>query len=417
MTYCAYKYRLYPTKDQEILLAKTFGCVRYIYNRGLAIKTALYQNEKKGISVFNLMKEMAKWKHLEETAWLKEVNAQSLQMSLRNLDIAYTNFFKKRTNYPKFKSKYDNNQSFCNPQATIINWTENKVTIPKFKNGIKAVLHRKFEGKIKSSTASRTPSGKYYISILVENENEHPQTKAPDENKTLGIDLGIKDFATFSNGTVVQNPKFLSKKLKFLKRQQRKLSRKKRGSNNRNKQRLKVAKIHEKIANARKDFLHKVTSSIVKNQDYSSVAIEDLAVAEMVKKGKKNKLSRHIMDVGWGMFRTFLTYKCEREGKNLLIIGRFDPSSKLCSCGHLNNDLALKDREWACPVCKVHHKRDVLAAQNIKRFAFCKQNTYKDEVKTSNNKNNLVGRESSEFTPLDRNDGSGLKREAFTVSI
>ena len=402
MTYNAYKFRVYPTKSQEVLLAKTFGCVRYVYNRTLAVKMALYQKEKKGISVFQLTNEMIKWKRYEETAWLKEVNSQALQMSLRYLDMAYTNFFKKRAEFPKFKSKFDNNQSFCNPESTRVDFNDNSIFIPKFKGGIKAVLHRKLEGKIKSSTVSKTPSGKYFISILTETDAENPKCPTPKEAKTLGIDLGIKNFATYSNGTVIANPKHLNRRQKFLRRAQRKMSRKKKGSNNRNKQRKKVAIIHEKVANARKDFLHKVTRSLVENQDYTSLAIENLDVAGMLEKGKK-KISRHISDAGWGTFRTFLTYKCERAGKNLLVIGRFEPSSKLCACGYLNSTLTLKDREWDCPSCKAHHKRDELAAKNIKRFAFCKQNTSK----------NLVGQELPEFTPLEFPVRETLKKEAM----
>jgi putative transposase len=374
----AHKYRLYPTKEQEVLLIKTFGCTRFVYNRGLALKTALYRDSKESISIFSLIKQIVEWKKRDESKWLVDVNSQALQASLVNLDRAYTNFFKKRSSFPRFKSKFNNNQSFCNPQNTSVAWEENKVYIPKFKCGIKAVLHRKFDGKIKSSTVSRTPSGKYFISVLVETDAENPKCKKPRENKTLGIDLGIKDFATFSDGTVIQNSRHLNKKLKQLKRQQRALSRKKKGSKNRDKQRVKVAKIHEKVSNSRKDFLHKVTHNIVENQNYTSIAIEDLNVAEMLKKGKKNKLSRHISDAGWGTFRTFLTYKCEKKGKNLLVIGRFEPSSRLCDCGHLNSNLTLKDREWDCPSCKIHHKRDELAAKNIKKFAFCKQNTSKE---------------------------------------
>jgi putative transposase len=394
-------------KSQEILLAKTFGCVRYVYNRALALKSALYQEKKKGISIFQLTNEMVKWKDCEETKWLKEVNSQALQMSLRFLDIAYTNFFKKRAAFPKFKSKFDNNQSFCNPQNTTIDWESGKISFPKFKEGIKAVLHRKFEGQIKSSTVSRTPSGKYYVSVLVETNDVFPKCKKPSENKTLGIDLGIKDFATFSDGTVIENPRHLKKRQKALKRAQRKLSRKKKVSKNRDKQRKRVAILHEKVSNCRKDFLHKVTHDIVENQDYSSLAIENLDVSKMLEKGKKNKLSRYISDAGWGFFRQFLTYKCEREGKNLLVIGRFEPSSKLCLCGYLNNSLTLKDREWDCPECKTHHKRDVLAAQNIRHFAFCKQNTKKDK--------NLVGRESPEFTPLETRVSGSSKKEASTA--
>ena len=408
MIYNTYKYRLYPTKSQEILLAKTFGCCRFVYNRALAIKTSLYKKEKKGISVFQLSKEMVKWKDEEEMKWLKEVNSQALQMSLRFLDVAYTNFFKKRAAFPKFKSKHNNRQSFCNSQNTKISWDSNKVYIPKFRDGIRVILHRKIEGKIKSSTVSKTPSGKYFISILVEQDKNNLKLPKPKETKTLGIDLGIKNFATFSDGTIIENPKFLSKKLRQLKRQQRKLSRKKKGSNNRNKQRLKVAKSHEKVANSHKDFLHKLTHQITEKQGYTSIAIEDLNVRDMIEKGKKNKLSKHISDIGWGYFRQFLTYKCERAGKNLLVIGRFEPSSKLCLCGYLNKNLTLKDREWDCPECKQHHKRDELAAQNIKHFAFCKQNT---------NKKNLIPQELRKSTPLEIRVSESLKKEtAMTLA-
>ena len=406
MQYKGYKYRIYPTKEQEILIAKTFGCCRFVYNKALSLKMSLYSKEKKGISVFNLMKEMVKWKDLEETKWLKEVNSQSLQQSLVNLDCAYTRFFKEKKGFPKFKAKSDNRQSFGNTQHTVVDWDTNKVYIPKFKEGIKCILHRKFEGKIKTSTVSKAPSGKYFISVLVETNTENPKCKKPKENKTLGIDLGIKDFATFSDGTVIENPKHLNKRQKQLKRQQRKLSSKKKGSNNRNKQRIKVAKLYEKVTNCRKDFLHKLTYNIVKNQDYSSVAIEDLNVKDMIEKSQKN-VSRAMSDVGWGCFRTFLTYKCEREGKNLLVIGRFDPSSKLCLCGYLNDKLTLKDRGWECPKCKAKHNRDVLAAQNIKRFAFCKQNTAKDKI--------LIGRESPEFTLLESDVSCSLKKESFAL--
>lgn len=375
MAFIAYKYRIYPTGTQKVLMEKTFGCCRYVYNRALALKIAFYQKENKGLSVFDLTNEMVKWKDLEETRWLRAVNSQAMQMSLRNLDSAYTRFFRKTSKFPKFKSKFDSRQSFCNSQHTRIDFDENRVFIPKFKEGIKTVVHRQFEGKIKSSTVSKTPSGKYFISILVETSAELPKCPEPQEAKTLGVDLGVKDFATFSDGQVVANSRHLGKKLKQLKRQQRKMSRKKKGGKNRDKQRKRVARIHEKVANTRKDFLHKTTRALVENQDYTSIAIEDLNVADMLKKGKKNRLSRHIADAGWGMFRTFLASKCERAGKNLLVIGRFEPSSKLCTCGHLNSALTLKDREWDCPQCAAHHKRDELAARNIKRFAFCKQNT------------------------------------------
>jgi len=397
----AYKYRIYPTKEQEVLLAKTFGCVRYVFNKALKIKTSIYETEKKGISVFDITNQMVEWKEQEETKWLKEVNSQALQMSLRNLDMAFTKFFREKKGYPKFKNKYDK-QSFTNPQSTKLDLEKSLVFIPKFKKGIKIVCHRKFDGKIKSSTVSKTPTGKYFISILVEEDINLPQLPVKDENKCIGIDLGIKDFAVLSDGTKIENPKFLKKNLKKLARAQRKLSKKKKGSKNREKQKKKVARIHENVTNCRKDFLHKTTSSLAKNQSYTSIAIEDLDIKEMI---KNRKLSRSISDVGWGYFKQFLTYKCAWYGKNLITIGRFEPSSRLCECGYYNHNLTLKDRVWACPECNKTHDRDVLAANNIKKFAFREQNTYKE----------FLPQELRDFKPVEKNFGFSMKQEATAL--
>lgn len=398
--FTSYKYRIYPTKEQEVFFARSFGCVRWVYNWGLAYKISVYEQTKKCISAFSLMKEMTTLKRMDETIFLKEVNSQSLQQSLCNLDIAYTRFFKEKKGFPKFKNKYGK-QSFSNPQDTKIDLNKNLVYIPKIKNGIKIVLHRKFVGKIKTSTITKTPSGKYFISILVEELINNPNTLTPKEAKTLGIDLGIKHFATLSDGIKIENPKHLKKRLKQLKHQQRKLSKKKKGSKNRDKQRRKVAILHEKVANCRKDFLHKLTKSIAENQSYTSVAIEDLNVQEMAKT-KSKYINRAVNDVGWGMFKKFLQYKCEWYGKNLLVIGEFEPSSKLCTCGNLNHTLKLSDREWTCQKCGVTHDRDILAANNIKRFAFCKQNTSKISV---------VGQELPEFTLGENGVNHSLNQE------
>jgi putative transposase len=372
----AFKYRIYPTKDQEILIAKSFGCARFVYNRSLNIKSGMYQNDKKGISVFELMKHMAQWKTTEEFSWLKEVNSQALQASLQNLDMAFTKFFREKKGFPKFKTKHGP-QSFQNPQSTRVDFEGGKVFLPKFKSGIKCVFHRGFEGKIKTSTVSKSASGKYFISILVEENFDNPVKPQICEENTVGIDLGLKNFLTCSDGRKVGNPRHLKRKLQKLARAQKRMSRRKKGSNNRNRQRKVVAKIHEKVSNTRKDFLHKTTSELAKNQGYSAIAIEDLSVKDML---KNRRLARSISDVGWGMFRQFLSYKCEWYGKNLVVIGRFEPSSKLCSCGAKNNALSLKDRTWTCEKCGVTHDRDILASQNIRRFAFCEQNTYKTLV-------------------------------------
>lgn len=369
----AYKYRLYPTESQKVLIAKTFGCCRYVYNKALALKMAYYAEKEEGLSVFALDKAMTDWKETEAENWLNEVNSQSLQQSLRHLDAAYTSFFKKTGGFPKFKAK-GNHDSFSNPQSTKVDFERGWVRIPKFKGGIKCRFHRTFEGLIKTSTISRTPSGKYYISILVDDGKPEPVPAAPAKNQTLGIDLGIKDFATFSDGAKVANPKHLSKKAKKLARAQRQMSRKAKGSKNRNKARLKVAKLHEKVSACRTDFLHKLTHSLIENQDYNSFAIEDLSVKSMMENGDKN-MSRNIGDVGWATFRTFLEYKAKRKGKNVLVIGRFEPSSRLCNCGFHNSLLTLNDRTWTCPSCGKTHDRDVLAARNIVKFAFLRQDT------------------------------------------
>ncbi len=397
----AYKYRIYPTKEQEVLLAKTFGCVRYVFNKALNIKTSIYETEKKGISVFDITNQMVEWKEQEETKWLKEVNSQALQMSLRNLDMAFTKFFREKKGYPKFKNKYDK-QSFTNPQSTKLDLEKSLVFIPKFKKGIEIVCHRKFDGKIKSSTVSKTPTGKYFISILVEEDIDLPELPVKDENKCIGVDLGLKDFATLSDGSKISNPKYLKKNLKKLARAQRKLSRKKKGSKNREKQKKKVALIHEKITNCRKDFLHKTTSNLAKNQSYTSIAIEDLDIKEMI---KNKKLSRSISDIGWGYFKQFLTYKCTWYSKNLITIGRFEPSSRLCECGHYNHSLTLKDRVWTCPSCNKTHDRDVLAANNIKKFAFREQNTYKE----------FLPLERRDIKPVEKNISFSMKQEATAL--
>ena len=405
----AYKYRLYPTEAQKVLLAKTFGCCRYVYNRVLAIKMEFYQKEKKGISVFKLTNDMAKWKDNEETSWLKEVNSQALQMSLRNLDAAYTKFFRDKKGFPKFKNKSSRN-SFCNPQGTRI--VDNKLVIPKFKKGIPIVLHRELTGEIRSSTVSKTPSGKYFVSILVEDSKVEPKPKKPNEKRTLGIDLGLTNYLTDSNGNTVENPRHLKWKLKKLQRAQRKMSRKKLGSKNRDKQRRKVVVLHEKVTNCRKDFLHKLTKKLVESQDYDSIAMEDLDIIGML--SKKTKLNRHIADAAWGEFKTLLTYKCRWYGKNLLEIGRFEPSSKLCPCGTLAS-LTLADRVWTCKNCGETHKRDELAAKNIRRFAFCKQNTKKDNLVPQELREHRVGRKVNKKKPLEFSVRKTSKKEASTL--
>jgi putative transposase len=377
-----YKFRIYPSESQKELLAKTFGCTRFIYNKMLAMKMEAYKTEKKSISIFALDKQISLLKQSEETKWLGEVNSQALQSSLRNLDSAFTKFFRDKKGFPKFKNKYGN-QSFSNPQNTKVDFDTNKLIIPKFSEGIKTIFHRKFKGKIKTSTISKTKTGKYFVSINVECEGDEIAATEPKIETCVGIDLGIKTYATLSNGDKIVNPKFLIKKIRRLSRLSRQHSKKKKGSKNREKSRHKLARQHERVTDSRKDFIHQTTSKLVKNQDYQSFAIEDLSVMNMV---KNRKLSRAINDCAWRTFRTILTYKAQRAGKEVLVIGRFEPSSKLCSCGTINQNLTLKDRDWTCNSCGTIHDRDILAANNIRDFAFCKQDTRKESVRLEQSK-------------------------------
>jgi putative transposase len=370
MIYKAYKYRIYPNKEQEELISKHIGCSRWVFNYALNKKNKSYQETGKGLSRFDIQKDLPSLKKSEETIWLKEVNSQSLQASLENMDKAFTKFFKEKKGFPKFKSKKDNHQSFSIPQNTIVNFENNTVEIPKFKLPIKCKFHRNFNGITKSSTISKTPTNKYYISILVEVNEELPKKKPISENKAIGIDLGIKTFAMLSNGTEIENPKHLKKSIKKLKKLQRKVSKKVKGSSNRKKSVIKLAKLHEKVSNKRLDFLHKTTNYLVTN--YDTLCLETLKASNMI---KNHKLAQALSDIAIGKFNEMLVYKAEWFGTNILRIGQFEPSSKMCSCGVINKELKLSDREWTCNVCGTKHNRDLLASNNIKKFAFAKNNT------------------------------------------
>jgi putative transposase len=351
----AFKYRLSPTKEQSILLNKHIGAARFVYNLALECKQMAWAGSKVNLSCFALHSQLKELKN--ECDWLKEINSQSLQQSITNLDKAYTAFFKGQNSFPNFKKK-SNGGSFNIPQNVLLK--NEKLVIPKFKKGIDIVLHRPIKGTIKQATISRTPTGKYFVSILCETgEAIKPKAKIK-ENTSIGIDLGIKTFLVTSDGECFDNPKFLRNSLSKLKYMQRKYSKHK---GNRTKHKLAI--LHERVANQRKDFLHKTSSELIKNHD--SLAIEDLAVSNMI---KNHKLAQAISDAGWSTFVTMLEYKSEWYGKNILKIGRFEPSSKLhANCGHINKDLTLKDREWTCPKCGEVVSRDVNAAINIKSFA------------------------------------------------
>ena len=393
----AYKYRLYPTKSQEELLAKHFGCSRFVYNLGLEMKNEHYQKEEKHLGWVDVVNRITKLKKEEETKWLKEVNSQSLQMSIRNLDAAFVGFFKKRAKFPRFKSR-KNKQSFQCPQHCNVDFKNGKFFLPKFREGIKAIFHREFKGETGTCTVSKTPTGKYFVSITVKDGKEEPKKETPEKEKCLGIDLGIKDYLVDSNGERVENPRHLQKKLRKLRKEQRTLSRRKKGGNNRDKQRVKVARVHEKVTNTRNDFLHKLTHELAEKQGYNCVAMETLNIQGMM---KNHRLARHIGDAAWGTFERFLEYKLNDRGKTLLKIGQFEPSSKLCECGHKNTDLKLSQREWECSHCGTVNDRDYLAARNIKRFAFIDKNLH-----------SKLGQDMSEFTLGEIDVGRSLSQEA-----
>lgn len=370
MKYKAYKYRIYPTKQQEELIAKHLGCCRFLYNYALDKKVKAYQKDKTSISRYQIQSELPTMKKSEEYHWLSEVNSLSLQAVLANLNSAFVKFFREKNGFPKFKSKKESRQSFSIPQNTRVNYDEGKVYIPKFKEGVKACFHRKFEGCIKTSVITRTPTHKYFISILVEVDEQDAKAKPISESKAVGIDIGIKTFAVLSDGTEIPNPKYLKCSIEKIKRLQRSLSHKTKGSNNRERARIILARAYERVSNQRNDFLHKVTHKLV--SEYNTICLETLAVSNMV---KNHHLAQALEDVAISSFNTLLEYKAKEHGVNILRIGRFEPSSKMCTCGYINHNLTLSMRRWTCPACGVTHDRDLLAANNIKRFAFNKLNT------------------------------------------
>lgn len=362
----AYKYRLYPNKEQKILLEKHFGSCRFVYNRILALHNMLYKEYKEKWNKYKYIKLISPLKKSDEFSWLKEVNSQSLQQAIIDLDKGFKNFFQKRAKYPQFKSKHKSKKAFRVPQFVKVNFDAKRVFIPKFKEGIKCKLHRMFFGTIKNATVSMTKSGKYFISIIVDDEITVPALKRePVKHNSLGIDLGIKDFAILSDGTKISNPE-IKQYNKKIERLHRKLSKKQKGSKNRQKAKIKLACLYEKVNNIKSDFLHKLSKKIINENQIDHIFIEDLNVSGMI---KNHKLARSIQAASWYKFYTLLAYKAEEAGKHLNKIGRFFPSSKMCSvCGYKNDALTLKDREWICPDCGTSHDRDLNAAINIRNF-------------------------------------------------
>lgn len=353
----ATKVRLYPTPEQELALAKSFGCARWYWNYALNACIQHYQETGKSLKLAFYKGMLPQLK--KEYPWLKEDCYSSvLQCVAINLDRAYKNFFEGRAKFPRFKSKH-HKQSIQYPQSVTVNGESLK--IPKI-GEIKAVFHRAVTGKIKTVTISKTSTDKYFASILCEVEGTDFKQSG---NKIIGIDLGLKDFAIVHDGenaTKYANPKHLYRHQKNLARKQKKLSRKTKGSKSRERFKKIVAKIHERIANSRQDFLHKLSRKLV--DESQVIVVENLNVKGMI---KNRKLSKSISDVGWGMFVNFIDYKLKQKDGELIEICRFFPSSKTCSsCGHVLDELPLSIREWDCPNCHTHHDRDGNAALNIR---------------------------------------------------
>ena len=353
----AYKFRLCPTDEQIVLFCKTMGCTRFIYNRLLSDREKYYKEEKK-----TLQREVTYYKEIKEFSFLKEVDSLALANAKLNLDRAFANFFEKKSKYPTFKKKGKRDSYTTNNVNDNIEIVQSGIKLPKV-GIVKTKLHRQVEGKIKSCTISKV-AGKFYISIITEIEKQEVEKlTCINEDKVLGIDFSVPHFAVDSNGAVFDYPKYYRRMQKKLAKEQRRLASKQYRSRNYYKQLTKVQKISAHVANQRRDFCHQLSHQLILQCD--AICFEDLNLSNLK---RTLNFGKSISDEGFGMFRNFIQYKLEREGKHFVKIDKMFPSSKLCHvCGYKNTELTLKDRDWKCPVCNTEHDRDYNAAINIKQ--------------------------------------------------
>jgi len=370
-----YKFRLYPNTTQLILLNKTFGCTRYIYNQMLSERKLIYNKLKDKKDKLKKYKYKTEAKFKKELEWLKEVDSISLQQARVDLDFAYKNFFEslfgkrkgKKIGFPKFKSKKNNRKTYrtvnVNNNIDIV-FENQKVKLPKLK-WVSYSDNRTFNGIIKNVTVEKTPTGKYYACILVEEHKEIKIHQVTSQSKCIGLDYNSKELFVSNENQIADYARFYRLYENKLVKESKRLSKKKTGSNRRNKQRVKVAKVHEKISNCRKDFQQKLSTKIVR--DYDVIGIETLNMQAM---SQCLNLGKSTMDNAWGSFVNMLEYKCEWYGKHLIFADKWYASSKMCNvCGYKNVELTLNDRVWDCPICHTHHNRDVNAGINLMNVA------------------------------------------------